>query len=57
MGAASLRQHTGPMATDTRSGTGMNRVERAIGTGMTVEAFAVPQRGRQAHFTDKKEIV
>jgi hypothetical protein len=35
----------------------MNRVDHAIGTGMTVEAFAVPQRSRQAHFTDKKEVV
>ena len=35
----------------------MNRVDRAIGTGMTVEAFAVPQQSRHVHFTDKNEIV
>ena len=35
----------------------MNRVDHAKGTGITVEASAVPQRIRQAHFTGKKELV
>ena len=35
----------------------MNRADDAIGRGITAEAFAVPQRSRQAHFTGKKEIV
>jgi hypothetical protein len=34
----------------------MNRANRAIPMEITAEAFAVPQRSRQAHFAGKKEI-
>ena len=35
----------------------MNLADDAIGTGITVEASVFTQRSRQAHFTNKKEIV